>query len=144
MRLDCWVRTTAKAQEIRVESELSGRGSVPDFPEVDATRFKTHPPILVQANTFRGTSLALESLRLCLKVPFIEGHRRERILGRPPAPFGQIQFLKADLHSVFLANLFKPDIGNTEPVHNVVPMWKLSVENLVLAPYGCGQQVSFF
>jgi hypothetical protein len=139
VRLNYRVWTTAKAQEIRIESELSGRGSVPDLPEVDATRIKAHPPIFVQANTFRGAFLTLESLGLCFKVPFFEGHRRERILGRPPALFGQIQFLKADLHSVFLANLFKPDIGNTEPVHNVVPMWKLSVENLVLAPYNCGQ-----
>lgn len=108
---------------------------VVDFPEIDTTRLKTHPTFFVYTLAFYEAVLAFDGFRLSVKVSLFNGQRKGGIFCRPPTLFREVQFLKADLDTMPMANLLKPYIGNTKPVHDVVAMWKLSVENLVFASY---------
>lgn len=106
---------------------------------MDAAGVKAHPSFFVDAWAFSGAALTLGTFRLGLKVSLLQRQRKRRILGSPPTFLREVQLLKAYFNAMLLAELFKPYIGDTEPVHDVVSMRETAVENLVIAPCDSGE-----
>lgn len=63
------------------------------------------------------------------KVPLVERERVGGALDGPPAFFREVHLLEADLDSIFASEILKPEICDTEPAHDVIAMWELSLQS---------------
>lgn len=100
-----------------------------DGPEQCAFGVQAHPALLIHPEACLGTPRALVTLRPGDKVPLVERERVRRAFDGPPTFFHEVHLFKADFDPVFASDVFKPEVCDTEPAHDIVAMWQLPFQS---------------